>query len=210
MQSQFEEESRIHFVIPRTNYHFKMCLSLASLGMSSIIKEDVRVLELWIDGHQEKYRLEAKNKKLKEDFAAELKKGILKAKENPSSSRVARQPQAVQVTDGDVIYYGVDICSTFRRKISHQTLTLSQGRKDRDQVLTDPSHWIIKSSANYPDRNLLKQMAGMAGGRGGQDTMATATASLSGQLRLQIFASFSFAIRFVVNFYFSEAAVKLN
>ena len=97
MQSQFEQKNEISFVISRTNYHFKMCLSLASLGMSSIIKEDVRVLELWIDGHQEKYRLEAKNKKLKEDFAVELKKGILKAKENPSSSRVARQPQAVQV-----------------------------------------------------------------------------------------------------------------
>ena len=86
-----------------------MCLSLASLGMSSIVKEDARVLELWIDGHQEKYRLEAKNKKLKEDFAVELKKGILKAKENPSSSRAARQPQAVQVMDGEVIYYGANI-----------------------------------------------------------------------------------------------------
>ena len=77
--------------------------------MSSIVKEDARVLELWIDGHQEKYRLEAKNKKLKEDFAVELKKGILKAKENPSSSRAARQPQAVQVMDGEVIYYGANI-----------------------------------------------------------------------------------------------------
>jgi len=65
--------------------------------MSSIIKEDVRVMEIWIDGHPEKYRSEAKNKKLKEEFAAELKKGILKAKENPSTSRIARQPQAVQV-----------------------------------------------------------------------------------------------------------------
>ena len=74
-----------------------MCLSLASLGMSSIIKEDVRIMEIWIDGHPEKYRLEAKNKKLKEEFAAELKKGILKAKENPSTSRTARQPQSVQV-----------------------------------------------------------------------------------------------------------------
>ena len=40
-------------------------------------------MEIWIDGHPEKYRLDAKNKKLKEEFAAELKKGILKAKENP-------------------------------------------------------------------------------------------------------------------------------
>ena len=54
-------------------------------------------MEIWIDGHPEKYRLEAKNKKLKEEFAAELKKNILKAKENPSTSRTARQPQAVQV-----------------------------------------------------------------------------------------------------------------
>ena len=54
-------------------------------------------MEIWIDGHPEKYRLEAKNKKLKEEFAAELKENILKAKENPSTSRTARQPQAVQV-----------------------------------------------------------------------------------------------------------------
>ena len=66
-------------------------------------------------------------------------------------------------------------------KISHQTLTLSQRRKDRDQVLTDPSHWIIKSSANYPDRNPLTQMVGMEGGRGGTDIMARDTVSLSGQ-----------------------------
>ena len=85
------------FVYPRTNYHFKMCLSLASLGMSSIIKEDARVMEIWIDGHPEKYRLESKNKKLKEEFAVELKKGILKAKENPSTSRIQRQPHALQV-----------------------------------------------------------------------------------------------------------------
>ena len=91
-------------VSPRTNYHFKMCLSLASLGMSSIIKEDVRSMEIWIDGHPEKYRLDAKNKKLKEEFAAELKKGILKAKENPSTSRIARQPQAFQVSEQTIIY----------------------------------------------------------------------------------------------------------
>ena len=78
-----------------------MCLSLASLGMSSILKEDIRTMEIWIDGHPEKYRLEAKNKKLKEEFAAELKKGILKAKENPSTSRISRLPQAVQVNITD-------------------------------------------------------------------------------------------------------------
>ena len=84
-----------------------MCLSLASLGMSSIIKEDPRVMEIWIDGHPEKYRLDAKNKKLKEEFAAELKKGILKAKENPSSSRTARQPQAVQVDKKSLIVFKI-------------------------------------------------------------------------------------------------------
>ena len=96
MKSQLGDKQYILWQ-SRTNYQFKMCLSLASLGMSSIIKEDVRVMEIWIDGHPEKYRLEAKNKKLKEEFAAELKKNILKAKENPSTSRTARQPQAVQV-----------------------------------------------------------------------------------------------------------------
>ena len=92
-------------------------------------------------------------------------------------------------------------------KISHQTLTLSQRRKDRDQVLTDPSHWIIKSSANYPDRSLLKQMVDMAGVGVGEreflDGMGTAAiASLSGEAR-RIIVSFSFGvavIRFISNF----------
>ena len=64
-------------------------------------------MEIWIDGHPEKYRLDAKNKKLKEEFAAELKKGILKAKENPSSSRTARQPQAVQVDKKSLIVFKI-------------------------------------------------------------------------------------------------------
>ena len=129
-----------------------MCLSLASLGMSSIIKEDPRVMEIWIDGHPEKYRLDAKNKKLKEEFAAELKKGILKAKENPSSSRTARQPQAVQVDKKSLIVFKIYkryyrnrkylisiVFSTFNRmKTLLPTLILSRGRT-KDQVSPGPS-----------------------------------------------------------------------
>lgn len=167
MQSQFEQKNEISFVISRTNYHFKMCLSLASLGMSSIIKEDVRVLELWIDGHQEKYRLEAKNKKLKEDFAVELKKGILKAKENPSSSRVARQPQAVQVTDGEIIYYGVDILLNFQEE-NITSNSDSEPRKEGQR----PSFNRSKSLDHQVQRKLSRQESaetdGGYGGGGGE------------------------------------------
>ena len=134
-----------------------MCLSLASLGMSSIVKEDVRSMEIWIDGHPEKYRLDAKNKKLKEDFAAELKKGILKAKENPSTSRIARQPQAFQVSEQTIIYRVFNPLS-FRMKISHQILTLSQRRTGADQLSIDPNLWIMKCRENLTDSSHLIQM----------------------------------------------------
>lgn len=110
------------------------------------------MMEIWIDGHPEKYRLDAKNKKLKEEFAAELKKGILKAKENPSSSRTARQPQAVQVDKKSLIVFKIYkkyyrnrkylisiVFSTFNRmKTLLPTLILSRGRT-KDQVSPGPS-----------------------------------------------------------------------
>ena len=112
------------------------------------------MMEIWIDGHPEKYRLDAKNKKLKEEFAAELKKGILKAKENPSSSRTARQPQTVQVDkkklDRFKVYkiiiafrkqkiFNLNCISTFyRMKTLLPTLILSRERT-KDQVSPGPS-----------------------------------------------------------------------
>ena len=67
----------------RTSYHFKLCLALASLGMSSILRGPGldRVIELRIAGQSEVYRLQAKNKKVKEEFAAELRQAIVRAKE---------------------------------------------------------------------------------------------------------------------------------
>ena len=64
-----------------------MCLSLASLGMSSIIKEDARVMEIWIDGHPEKYRLEAKNKKLKSRLKATNKYSPTKMVEDSNEAQ---------------------------------------------------------------------------------------------------------------------------
>jgi len=62
-------------------YHFKFSLAITSLGMSSIIKGAERKIEIWIIGQTDVYSLEAKNKKAKEDFAAELRRVIIEQKD---------------------------------------------------------------------------------------------------------------------------------
>lgn len=57
------------------------CTLLSSLGMSSIIKGAERKIEIWIIGQTDVYSLEAKNKKAKEDFAAELRRVIIEQKD---------------------------------------------------------------------------------------------------------------------------------
>ena len=49
--------------------------------MSSVVKGDERKIELWVHGRNEVYILEAKTKKAKEDFAGELRKVIIRQKE---------------------------------------------------------------------------------------------------------------------------------
>ena len=68
-------------------YHFKFSLAIGNLGMSSIIKGAEKKMEIWIIGQSDVYSLEAKNKKAKEDFAAELRKVIIDQKE-----KIAQKP----------------------------------------------------------------------------------------------------------------------
>ena len=42
---------------------------------------DEKILELWVNGRNEIYTLEAKNKQAKENFAAELRKVVIRQKE---------------------------------------------------------------------------------------------------------------------------------
>ena len=62
-------------------YQFKLCLATASLGVSGSLKGDEKKLELWVNGRNEIYTLEAKNKQAKENFAAELRKVVIRQKE---------------------------------------------------------------------------------------------------------------------------------
>ena len=55
-------------------HQFKFSLAIANLGMSSIIKGEEKKMELWVIGQADVYSLQAKNKKTKEEFAAELRK----------------------------------------------------------------------------------------------------------------------------------------
>ena len=68
-------------------YHLKISLKIGNLGMSSIIKGAEKKMEIWIIGQSDVYSLEAKNKKAKEDFAAELRKVIIEQKE-----KIAQKP----------------------------------------------------------------------------------------------------------------------
>ena len=43
-------------------YQFKLCLATSSLGVSGALKGDDKKLELWVNGRNEIYSLEAKNK----------------------------------------------------------------------------------------------------------------------------------------------------
>ena len=51
------------------------------MGVSGALKGDDKKLELWVNGRNEIYTLEAKNKQAKENFAAELRKVIIRQKE---------------------------------------------------------------------------------------------------------------------------------
>ena len=63
-------------------FHFKFSLGTNSVGMSSVVKGEDKKIELWVHGRPELYVLEAKSKKAKEEFAAELRKVIIRQKEH--------------------------------------------------------------------------------------------------------------------------------
>lgn len=85
-------------------YQFKMCLATANLGMSSVVRSDDKKLELWVHGRNDLYTLEAvKGRKAKEDFAAELRKVIIRQKDH--------QRNAQQRSHGKNVFY-VDTASS--------------------------------------------------------------------------------------------------
>jgi hypothetical protein len=64
-------------------FQFKMALTTTSLGMSSVVRSDEKKLELWVHGRNDLYTLEAvKGRQAKEEFAAELRKVIIRQKDH--------------------------------------------------------------------------------------------------------------------------------
>ena len=63
-------------------YQFKMAMATNSLGMSGVVRGDDKKIELWVHGRNDLYSLEAiKGRQAKEDFAAELRKVIIRQKD---------------------------------------------------------------------------------------------------------------------------------
>ena len=63
-------------------YQFKMAMATNSVGMSSIVRGDEKKIELWVHGRNDLYSLEAiKGRQAKEEFAAELRKVIIRQKD---------------------------------------------------------------------------------------------------------------------------------
>jgi hypothetical protein len=72
-------------------FQFKFSLPTSVLGMSSIVKGDDKKLEVWVNGVAEQfYCMEAKSKKAKDDFSAELRKVIMRQKDQRQKSGTAR------------------------------------------------------------------------------------------------------------------------
>ena len=76
------------------SYQFKFSLAISNLGMSSLIKDDDKKIEIWIIGQSDVYSLVAKTRKSKEDFSVELRNVIIKQKER-MSTRPVRASQSV-------------------------------------------------------------------------------------------------------------------
>jgi hypothetical protein len=62
-------------------YQFKFCLATAGIEFSGPVKSDDKKIDLWMNGCNEVYTLEAKTKQAKENFALELRKVIQRQKE---------------------------------------------------------------------------------------------------------------------------------
>ena len=79
-------------------YTFKLSLPVTNMGMSSLIKGEDKKMEVWIIGQPDAFTLEAKSKKAKDEFAAELRKVIAKEKgvaKGAAKERVSRIVRSV-------------------------------------------------------------------------------------------------------------------
>jgi len=105
-------------------YQFKFSMPVGNMGMSSIIKEEEKKMEVWIIGQPDAFTLEAKSKKAKDDFALELRKVIAKEKEN-KSNRIDRIVKTVVDNESFSATSGSE-CSGSRRSKFSRARSLDQ------------------------------------------------------------------------------------
>jgi len=131
-------------------YQFKFSLAIVNLGMSSIIKGEDKKMEIWIIGQSDVYSLDAKTRKAKEDFAAELRKVIIKQKER-TVHRPIRISQSVVYNEQMSTTSGVSSESLRSRRsnFSHtRSLDLDNGRESSRSHSLDPHHDRSSSEAD--------------------------------------------------------------
>ena len=112
-----------------TSYQFKFSLTVANLGMSSIIKGEEKKMEIWLSGQPDIYSLEGKTAKAKDDFAAELRKMILKEKEN-TNNRFARMSHSAVYNESMSTTSGSESARSRRSAFSRSKSLDQEGNKN--------------------------------------------------------------------------------
>jgi len=112
-----------------TSYQFKFSLTVANLGMSSIIKGEEKKMEIWLSGQPDIYSLEGKTAKAKDDFAVELRKMILKEKEN-TNNRFARMSHSAVYNESMSTTSGSESARSRRSAFSRSKSLDQEGNKN--------------------------------------------------------------------------------
>ena len=112
-----------------TSYQFKFSLTVANLGMSSIIKGEEKKMEIWLSGQPDIYSLEGKTVKAKDDFAFELRKIILKEKDN-TNNRAARMSHSAVYNENMSTTSGSESARSRRSAFSRSKSLDQEGNKN--------------------------------------------------------------------------------
>jgi len=133
------------------SYQFKFSLAIANLGMSSLVKDDDKKIEIWVIGQSDVYSLGAKTRKSKEDFSVELRNVIIKQKER-MSTRHFRPSQSIIYNEQMSTTSGVSSESLRSRRsnFGHSRSLELEITDDRDSSRShslDPPHDRDRSSS---------------------------------------------------------------
>ena len=106
-------------------FQFKMAMATNSLGMSSIVRGDEKKIELWVHGRNDLYSLEAvKGRQAKEEFAAELRKVIIRQKDQMQKQRNVMYLESASATSE------ADTQRPSSRLTRSRSLETSKGKKE--------------------------------------------------------------------------------